>query len=115
MSDMPSFDDLKIGVENLYVADCRKRNLKVYSGTLLPIYGWRTYAAFRDDLRNEFNQWLRSSDCFDGCVDFDKTVRNPQDTKSFAAGFDSGDHLHPSKDAYRAMAKAAADFIEKKL
>lgn len=112
MSDMPSFDDLKTGVENLYVADCRKRNLKVYSGTLLPINGWRTYATFRDDLRNEFNQWLRSSDCFDGCIDFDKTVRNPQDTKSFAAGFDSGDHLHPSKDAYKAMARTAADFIQ---
>ena len=28
--------------------------------------------------------------------------------KAFADGFDSGDHLHPSEQAYEAMAQAAA-------
>lgn len=115
MTDMPTFDDLKGGMEKLYIEDCRKRGTKVYSGTLLPIYGWRTYAQFREDLRTQFNEWLRTNKNFDGCIDFDQAVRDPSMPLKFAEGFDSGDHLHPSKEAYKAMAKAAADFIEKNL
>ena len=47
-----------------------------------------------------------SSPLFDGCVDFDKAVRDPENPVSFAPGFDSGDHLHPSEKAYAAMAAA---------
>ncbi|WP_407400429.1 GDSL-type esterase/lipase family protein [Treponema sp.] len=115
MTDMPTFDDLKGGVEMLYLDHCKKNNLKVYSGTLLPIYGWRTYEKFREELRVQFNEWLRTSKSFDGCIDFDQAVRDSSMPVKFAEGFDSGDHLHPSKDAYRAMAKAAADFIEKNM
>lgn len=113
MTDMPTFDDLAGGMERLYIDECRKRGLKVYAGTLLPIYGWRTYAQFREDLRTQFNEWLRTSSKFDGCVDFDKAVRDKESPVKFAEGFDSGDHLHPGKEAYKAMARAAADFIEK--
>ena len=105
-SDMPTAQDLEKGVEEFYIAHARKLGVKVWSGTLLPIFGWRTYAPFRDEVRNEFNDWLRTSEKFDGCVDFDKAVRNPQRPEAFADGFDSGDHLHPSENAYKAMAEA---------
>ena len=82
--------------------------LKVWSGTLLPIYGWRTYNEKRDAMRQEFNEWLRTSPVFDGCIDFDAAVRCATNPKAFADGFDSGDHLHPSERAYEAMAQAAA-------
>ena len=108
-SDMPSAEDLEKGVEEFYIARARKLGIKVWSGTLLPIYGWRTYTPFRDEVRNEFNEWLRTSKNFDGCVDFDKAVRNPQKTEAFADGFDSGDHLHPGESAYKAMAEAVPD------
>ena len=108
-SDMPSAEDLEKGVEEFYIACARKLGIKVWSGTLLPIYGWRTYTPFRDEVRNEFNEWLRTSKNFDGCVDFDKAVRNPQKTEAFADGFDSGDHLHPGESAYKAMAEAVPD------
>lgn len=104
-SDMPTTDDLIKGVENLYVAHARSLGLKVWSGTLLPIFGWRTYNENRDAIRNEFNAWLRESGKFDGCVDFDKAVRDSVLPQKFAQGFDSGDHLHPSAKAYEAMAE----------
>ncbi len=106
-NDMPTAADLIQGVREIYVKYARKLNLKVYSGTLLPICGWRTYNENRDVIRNEFNQWLRTSADFDGCVDFDKAVRNPNAPENFAEGFDSGDHLHPSEKAYQAMAAEA--------
>lgn len=105
-SDLPSADELSQGIETLYVACARKMGLKVWSGTLLPIMGWRTYMPMRDELRNKVNEWLRTSPVFDGCVDFDAAVRDPQNPLSFAPGFDSGDHLHPSESAYKAMAEA---------
>lgn len=108
-SDMPQTQDLIDGIENIYIKQARKLGLKVWSGTLLPIYGWRTYADFREKIRGEFNQWLRTSDKFDGCVDFDKAVRDAEKPESFAPGFDSGDHLHPSEAAYKAMADAVPE------
>lgn len=111
MSDMPTLEELKEGVSKLYVEKAREKGLKVYAGTLLPIKGWRTYAEFRDVIRNEFNEWLRGADIFDGCIDFDEAVRDEEDTAAFADGFDSGDHLHPSSKAYKAMAEAVPSEI----
>ena len=110
-SDLPTAQELEKGVEELYVSHARKLGLKVWSGTLLPIFGWRTYEPFRNDLRNEFNDWLRTSDIFDGCVDFDKAVRNPEKPEAFADGFDSGDHLHPSEPAYKSMAETVPECL----
>lgn len=108
-SDMPTCDDLVKGMQELYIQHARQLGLKVWSGTLLPIYGWRTYNEDRDVLRGQFNEWLRSSRDFDGCVDFDKAVCDPQHPAAFAPGFDSGDHLHPSERAYEAMANCVPE------
>lgn len=108
-SDMPTCDDLIKGMQELYIQHARQLGLKVWSGTLLPIYGWRTYNEDRDVLRGQFNEWLRNSRDFDGCVDFDKAVCDPQHPAAFAPGFDSGDHLHPSESAYEAMANCVPE------
>lgn len=105
-SDLPTVEEMKQGVEHLYVEHARKLGLRVWSGTLLPIYGWRTYNEDRDRMRCEFNEWLRTSQLFDGCIDFDLAVRDKDNPVAFAPGFDSGDHLHPSEAAYEAMAEA---------
>ena len=104
-SDMPTCEELIRGTQELYVAHARQLGLKVWCGTLLPIFGWRTYNEMRNRMRCDFNQWLRSAtEVWDGCVDFDQAVRDPEHPVAFAPGFDSGDHLHPSEKAYEAMA-----------
>lgn len=110
-SDMPSVADLKEGIQKIYLEPARKAGLKVYSATLLPIYGWRTYNEEREAMRNEFNEWLRESKDFDGCVDFDKAVRDAQNPKAFRPDCDSGDHLHPSEIACKLMAAAVPDSL----
>jgi len=106
MSDMPTLEDLKEGFTKLYIEPAKELGLKVYGGTLLPIYGWRTYADFREELKNRFNDWLRNEADLEDCVDFDLAVRDAEFPAKFREGFDSGDHLHPSKEAYQAMADA---------
>lgn len=110
MSDLPAAGQLEEGVEE-YFKIAAARGLKVYIGTLLPIKGWRTYAPFREELRNAFNDWARSRRGIAGCIDFDRALRSPEDPAAFAAGYDSGDHLHPSESAYRAMAELAFGYI----
>ncbi len=105
-SDLPTAEEMIDGLR-WYISEAKKHGLKVYLGTLLPIKGWRTYADYREKLRSEVNEWIRTTDEADGCIDFDKAVRDPQNPKAFADGYDSGDHLHPSLKAYERMAEEA--------
>lgn len=105
-SDMPTSAELIAGVEDIYIRYAKEKGYKVYGGTLLPIYGWRTYAPFREEIKNEFNHWIRTTDKFDGYVDFEEAVRDENHPEAFAEGNDSGDHLHPSEKAYEIMAGA---------
>ena len=66
---------------------------------------------FREALRSELNEWMRTTKEVAGCIDFDEAVRDPRHPTAFAPGFDSGDHLHPSQKAYQHM----ADIIPEKL
>ena len=112
MSDLPTAKELIDGYR-YYIEEAKKLHLKVYMGTLLPIFGWRTYATFRDDLRNELNAWIRSAKEIDGCIDFDLALRGSENPSAFREGFDSGDHLHPSSKAYQAMAECAYEVLRK--
>lgn len=103
MSDLPTSEELIDGLK-WYVEESKKLRLRVYLGTLLPIHGWRTYAPFRDELRNAVNDWMRNTTDADGCIDFDLAVRSTEHPAAFKDGFDSGDHLHPSNSAYKEMA-----------
>lgn len=103
-SDLPTAEEMIEGLR-FYIRKAREYGLKVYLGTLLPIEGWRTYADFRDELRCAVNDWMRTTDEADGCIDFDRAVCDPQHPSAFGEGYDSGDHLHPSQAAYKRMAE----------
>ncbi len=106
MSELPTVTELVNGLE-YYIKCARSYGYKVCVGTLLPIKGWRTYAPFRDELRNAYNDWIRESELIDVVIDFDKALRDPDDPSAFLKEYDSGDHLHPSKEGYRQMAMEA--------
>lgn len=109
-SDLPAADEMIDGLRK-YIKIAVENGLKVYLGTLLPIEGWRTYADFREKLRNEVNEWIRTTNEADGCIDFDSAVCDPVHKSRFGDGFDSGDHLHPSASAYKAMADVVPEEI----
>ena len=54
-SDLPTVDEMKHGIEDIYVKPAKAMGLKVWSGTLLPIYGWRTYNEEREIVQNGYN------------------------------------------------------------
>lgn len=102
-SDLPTADDLIQGLRQ-YIIQAKEYGLQVYIGTLLPIYGWRTYEPFRDELRCAVNEWIRTTSEIQGCIDFDRALCDMDNPAAFGQGYDSGDHLHPSEKAYERMA-----------
>jgi lysophospholipase L1-like esterase len=104
MSDLPTAQELIEGLKN-YIAQARSYGYKVYVGTLLPMGGWRTDAPFRQELRHRYNDFIRTTDLIDGCIDFDRAVCDPEKPDWFLSEYDSGDHLHPSAAGYRRMAQ----------
>lgn len=103
MSDLPTVEELIEGLKT-YISQAKSYGYKVYVGTLLPMGGWRTDAAFRQDMRHAYNNFIRTTDLIDGCIDFDMAVRDPQRIDWFLPEYDSGDHLHPSAAGYKRMA-----------
>lgn len=112
-SDLPTAEEMIEGLR-FYIHTARAAGLQVYVGTLLPIEGWRTYADFREKLRTAVNQWIRTTNEIDGCVDFDRAVCDPAHPTAFAQGYDSGDHLHPSLTAYARMAEEVPEALLRK-
>lgn len=110
MSDLPTIEELCKGMD-YYISKAKEFGYEVILGTLLPIEGWRTYADFREDLKNSFNDYIRNNDRIDGVIDFDLALQNPNNPKAFAEKCDSGDHLHPSAYGYEQMAILAYKYI----
>ena len=104
MSDLPTAQELIDGLK-WYIESAHQMGLQVYLGTLLPIYGWRTYAPFREELKNEINDWIRSTNEIEGYIDFANALCDSKNPAAFRSEYDSGDHLHPSKAGYQKMAE----------
>ena len=104
MSDLPTVEELIEGLKT-YIAQARSFGYKVYVGTLLPMGGWRTDAPFRQEMRHAYNEFIRTTDLIDGCIDFDKALQDPERPEYFLPAYDSGDHLHPSAAGYERMAR----------
>ncbi|MBQ7802138.1 MAG: lipase [Oscillospiraceae bacterium] len=103
MKDLPTVEELIEGLK-AYIAQARSFGYRVYVGTLLPMGGWRTDAPFRQEMRRIYNDFIRTTDLIDGCIDFDRALRDPERPDHFLPEYDSGDHLHPSKAGYQRMA-----------
>ena len=104
MSDLPTVEQLIEGLKT-YIIQARSFGMKVYVGTLLPMGGWRTDAPFRQEMRHAYNDFIRTTDLIDGCIDFDKALQDPDHPDRFLPKYDSGDHLHPSPAGYERMAR----------
>ena len=100
--------DLIAGHKQL-IARAHARGLTIYGATLTPFEGTTIpgyWTAEGEAIRQELNAWIRTSGAYDGVVDFDAAVLDPQRPLWFLPRYDSGDHLHPGDAGYEAMATA---------
>lgn len=90
----------------------KEKGLRVYAGTILPFrdasylqYEW-TFTEEGEKTRKKINEWIRTNDVFDGVIDFEKAIANPNDPERMLSAYDCGDHVHPNDTGYKAMAEA---------
>ena len=98
-----SADEIVGGLRQL-IERARIHGLGVIGGTLLPYEGALYFSPVGEAKRQAVNTWIRSSRAFDGVIDFDAAVRDPEHLSKFLAALQSGDNLHPNNAGYKKMA-----------
>jgi lysophospholipase L1-like esterase len=97
-----SAEDVIAGLDQ-FIVRAHVRGLRVIGATLLPFEGATYYSTDAEQKRTAVNTWIRTGGAYDGVIDFDLAVRDPQNPTKYLASFDSGDHLHPNDAGYKAM------------
>jgi lysophospholipase L1-like esterase len=101
----PTAGDL-IAAHKQLIEQAHAHGLRIVGATLTPFWGASYYTEVGEAKRQALNEWIRTSNAYDGVVDFDKATRDPNDPKKLLDQFDSCDYLHPSDAGYRAMGDA---------
>jgi lysophospholipase L1-like esterase len=104
-SEKATAEDIIAGYQML-ISRARLHGLSIIGATLTPFEGVNTYTPAGEQMRQQLNQWIRSSGQFNGVIDFDLATRDPGHPTRLRAEFDSGDHIHPNDLGNRAMAEA---------
>jgi lysophospholipase L1-like esterase len=90
------------------IAKGHAHGIRVIGATILPYGGSKYYHPGPESEadRQAINAWIREAGHFDAVVDFDKLTRDPAHPDRLLPEFDSGDHLHPGPEGYKAMGDA---------
>jgi lysophospholipase L1-like esterase len=107
----PTADAIIDGYKQL-IARAHAHGMKIIGATLTPFGGAFDgtpfkgyYTPEKEKLRLALNDFIRSG-AFDGVIDFDKIIVDPQKPGYSQAKYDRGDHLHPNPAGYAAMGGA---------
>ncbi len=101
----PTAEDLIVGYRQL-IERAHAHGMQIFGATLTPYVG-ATYASpAGEQVRKAVNQWIRTSNAFDGVIDFEQATRDAANPDVFSAAADSGDHLHPKDAGYQQMGNA---------
>jgi lysophospholipase L1-like esterase len=87
-------------------ARVHQHGMRILVCTLSPWKGYTAWTAELDRTRMAVNDWVRTGSDFDGVVDFDTLLRDPEQPDRLRPQWDSGDHIHPNDAGNLAMANA---------
>jgi lysophospholipase L1-like esterase len=98
----PSAADVIAGLQQL-IDRAHDKGLTIYGATITPAGGSIWYNSAFEEKRQAVNSFVRSG-AFDGVLDFDAAVADPQNPTQLQPAYDSGDHLDPNSAGYAVMA-----------
>lgn len=81
------------------------RGIKIIGATLTPFEEAGYFSEEGEVKRQAVNAWIRGSGEFDGYIDFEIPVRDPNNSRHLIPSF-TADNLHPNDAGYKAMADA---------
>jgi lysophospholipase L1-like esterase len=89
------------------------KGLEILGCTLTPLEGFLLpgtsiplFSPAGEVKRQAINAWIRTSGEYDGVIDFDRMLADPNSPSKILALYDSGDHGHPNEAGYAALANA---------
>jgi lysophospholipase L1-like esterase len=100
----PTAEDIIQG-HRQFIERAHLRGIKIIGATLTPYDGALYFTPDGEKVRQAVNQWLRTSNAYDGLIDFDSALKDPANPSKILPKYDSGDHLHPSDLGYQIMAE----------
>jgi hypothetical protein len=102
----PAASRLIAGIE-LLIRRAHAQQLIFLCSTLTPYQGSGSWTQQGENTREAINSWIRGSDSgCDAVIDQDAATHDPKNPERYRPEYDSGDHLHPNDDGYRAIARA---------
>jgi lysophospholipase L1-like esterase len=107
-AEVRTSDDVIAAYQQL-IGRAHARGVKVIGATLTPFEGVSVpgfYSEAKEAARQAVNSWIRTSGAFDGVIDFDAVLRDPEHPGRLQSRYASNDRLHPNDAGYRAMAEA---------
>src|SRR5205085_2508598 len=102
---MPTAAELIAGHQQV-IERAHEHGLKIFGATLTPFDGAAYFTTEGEAKRQAVNTWIRTSKAYDGVIDFDAVIRDPEHPTKFLPAFNSGDSLHPNDAGYKAMGEA---------
>ena len=101
-----------IEVYKQIISEAHERGIYVYGAPVMQFKGNGYYSENHEAGRQQLNQWIRTSGYFDGVIDFDAAMGNPDDPAQLNPKYlFENDYLHPNADGYVQM----GDCIDLKL
>lgn len=81
-----------------------EKGIKIYGGTIMPFKGNNYYNESREKGRQMVNEWIRTSGEYDGVIDFDAAMRDPEQPDRLNPEYlFENDWLHPNAKGYQKM------------
>ena len=93
-----------IEVYKQIIDEAHQRGILVYGAPVMQFKGNNYYSENHEAGRQQLNQWIRSGGYFDGVIDFDAAMGNPDDPAQLNPKYlFENDYLHPNADGYVQM------------
>jgi len=93
-----------IDVYKQIIEEAHERGILVYGAPVMQFKGNNYYSENHEAGRQQLNQWIRSGGYFDGVIDFDAAMGNPDDPAQLNPKYlFENDYLHPNAEGYVQM------------
>ncbi|WP_220448631.1 SGNH/GDSL hydrolase family protein [Nonomuraea mesophila] len=110
-NDTPVTAEQLVEGHRTLIRAAHSRGIRIIGGTLMPFEGSFFYNTDREAVRDEVNEWIRTSGEYNGVVDFERALTAPGKPDRLRREFNEhagqeGDWLHPNDAGLAAMAAA---------
>ena len=93
-----------IEVYKQIIDEAHERDILVYGVPVMQFKGNNYYSENHEAGRQQLNQWIRNGGYFDGVIDFDAAMGNPDDPAQLNPKYlFENDYLHPNAEGYVQM------------